>query len=88
MATHYGEGASAPSLSFWSEQAESLAELRKSNRKQPEPPMSKDKLLVPAWVYPAEGGEGKIIQMELGAKPPKGFVFSPADQKPKAKAKD
>lgn len=34
---------------------------------------------VPTWVYNKKTGEGEIKELKEGAKPPAGFVFSPAE---------
>lgn len=36
------------------------------------------KPLVDCWIYPEDGGEGKIVKLKEGAKAPKGYAFQPA----------
>lgn len=40
---------------------------------------SKDDELFATCCYPVDGSEPKIFMMPESAKPPKGYVFSPAD---------
>ena len=40
------------------------------------------------WVYPEDGGAGKIIDLAIGAKAPKGYSFEPSDKKPEPAAAD
>lgn len=96
MTDHDGAGASAPvsleaMVRAWREpqgDTETLALLRTANKRLKETIMAaQDTPLVPTWVYPVAGGEGKIIDLEPGAKAPAGYAFSPAKPKP-AKAKE
>lgn len=79
-------------ISIYRNQDEGLAAIRRANRRPMETVMPEDNAenaLVRVWVYPKSGGDGKIVELKPGARPPQGFVFSPADQEePKAETED